>query len=235
MKLNKVYVPFRVPREELRQFMDDAAELGIKGLSVTIPHKEDDRQELTQADGAVRGIGAANTRVFEETAQIGYNTDYRAAMDSLEADHPGGRSAASSLNGKTALVLGAGGVSKAIVFGLLRRDAEVVIASRTFDRHAASGQTVQCPPVQWAERHTVEAEHVINATPIGMHPNVDESAKCFFFFCLFLVPLRIADSSTFGCMPMGVALMSSSASTLLRSYHWTGRALNRSARCRERS
>ena len=69
--LNKVYVPFRVPRDDLRSFLDDAPELGIKGLSVTIPHKEDVVRYLTQGDGAVRGIGAANTVVFDEATGRG--------------------------------------------------------------------------------------------------------------------------------------------------------------------
>ena len=58
--------------------------MGIKGLSVTIPHKEEIVKRLTEADGAVRSIGAANTVVFQGDARLGYNTDYRAAMSSLE-------------------------------------------------------------------------------------------------------------------------------------------------------
>ncbi len=65
LKLNKVYVPFRVPREDLAQFIEDAPAWGIKGLSVTIPHKEEVVKLLTEADGTVRGIGAANTVVFQ--------------------------------------------------------------------------------------------------------------------------------------------------------------------------
>ena len=84
LKLNKVYLPFRVPREDLSQFIDDAAALGIRGLSVTLPHKEDVVKKLTEADGAVRGIGVANTVIFQGDARLGYNTDYRAAMSSLE-------------------------------------------------------------------------------------------------------------------------------------------------------
>ena len=91
LKLNKVYLPFRVPREDLSQFMDDAAALGIRGLSVTIPHKGEIVKKLTEADGAVRGIGVANTVVFQGGARLGYNTDYRAAMGSLEESLEVGR------------------------------------------------------------------------------------------------------------------------------------------------
>ncbi len=84
LKLNKVYVPFRVPREDLAQFIEDAPAWGIQGLSVTIPHKEEIVKMLTEADGTVQGIGAANTVVFHGDDRSGYNTDYRAAMSSLE-------------------------------------------------------------------------------------------------------------------------------------------------------
>ncbi len=83
--LNKVYVPFRVPREDLDTFLEGCREMGVKGLSVTIPHKEAVIRRLSKVDGAVRGIGACNTVVFDEGEAHGYNTDYRAAMDSLDA------------------------------------------------------------------------------------------------------------------------------------------------------
>ena len=71
-KLNKVYIPIRVPREDLARFIDDAGRLDIRGLSVTIPHKEEVVKKLTEADGAVRGIGAAKHRHFrrEKTARL---------------------------------------------------------------------------------------------------------------------------------------------------------------------
>ena len=69
LNLNKLYVPFRVPREDLETFMEGCREMGVAGLSVTIPHKESIIRRLSQVDGAVRGIGAANTVVFEERRQ----------------------------------------------------------------------------------------------------------------------------------------------------------------------
>ena len=61
LEMNKVYVPFRVPREDLETFMQGCREMGVAGLSVTIPHKEAVIRRLSAVDGAVRGIGAANT------------------------------------------------------------------------------------------------------------------------------------------------------------------------------
>ncbi len=91
LKMNKVYVPFRVPREDLPGFVDVAREFGLRGLSVTIPHKEAVLRKVTQFEAAVKGMGAANTIVFQDQENVGSNTDYRAAMDSLELGAWGGQ------------------------------------------------------------------------------------------------------------------------------------------------
>jgi 3-dehydroquinate dehydratase/shikimate dehydrogenase len=174
LKQNKVYVPFRVPREDLDEFLFDCRELGVKGLSVTIPHKEAVLRHMGRSDVSAKGIGAANTIVFEPDQAIGYNTDFKAAMDSFDAvakpdagEQP--------LAGKTALVLGAGGVAKAVAFGLVQREADVVIASRTLLRAEELAERIGCRAIDWAERHTVKPEVLVNCTPVGMHPNVDET------------------------------------------------------------
>ncbi len=175
IKRNKVYLPFRVPREDLGRFLDDASELGIKGLSVTIPHKETVLQKLTQVDGAVRGIGAANTIVFDGKETHGYNTDYRAAMSSIEEAIGYTGEGTHPLSGKTALVLGAGGVGKAVAYGLGRRGAHVVLSDGMADRARDLGERLECRAADWASRHSVSADVLVNCTPVGMHPNVDES------------------------------------------------------------
>jgi 3-dehydroquinate dehydratase/shikimate dehydrogenase len=172
--LNKVDVPFRVPLENLDEFLVDCRQLNIRGLSVLAPHMSEIIPKLSKVDGAVRGIGAANTVIFDGDDIIGYNTDYRAAMDCLDT-LVGARPDSSPLSGRKAIVLGAGTVAKAIAFGLRRRKAEVVIANRTPERAEKLAQRFQCQAVPWEERHSVMPHVVVNATPIGMHPNVDES------------------------------------------------------------
>jgi 3-dehydroquinate dehydratase/shikimate dehydrogenase len=173
--LNKVYVPFRVPRENLEEFLQDAREFGLRGLSVTIPHKEIVLKHLSRVDSAVNGVGAANTIVFEGSANIGYNTDYRAAMDSIElALRQRGRSW-DDLKGAKALILGAGGAAMAIGYGLVRRGLEVIVASRTAANAERLAQRLHCKMVPWEQRLTIEADIVVNCTPVGMHPEVDES------------------------------------------------------------
>lgn len=174
LKMNKVYIPFRVPREELSTFMNDCRELGIKGISVTIPHKEEILQLVGKYDEASQEIGAANTVVWREDGLVAYNTDFRAAMASIDKafQSPEGES---TLSGKTALVLGAGGVSKAIVYGLKKRGASVVISSRTNERADDLAQVAKCRSIGWGARHTVKPDLLVNGTPVGMHPNVNES------------------------------------------------------------
>lgn len=174
LKMNKVYIPFRVPREELSTFMNDCRELGIKGISVTIPHKEEILQLVGKYDEASQEIGAANTVVWREDGLVAYNTDFRAAMASIDKafQTPEGES---TLTGKTALVLGAGGVSKAIVYGLKKRGANVVISSRTNERADDLAQVAKCRSIGWGARHTVKPDLLVNGTPVGMHPNVNET------------------------------------------------------------
>ncbi|MHB8901789.1 MAG: type I 3-dehydroquinate dehydratase [Thermoguttaceae bacterium] len=171
-KLNKVYLPIRVPGEHLAQFFDDAAELGIKGLSVTIPHKEAVLGLLTERDAGVEGIGATNTVVFDGPRRCGFNTDYQAAMDSLELAM-GAAGKERPFEGKTALVLGSGGVGKAIAFGLVLRGAQVILTDGEHQRATQLAQRLKCHSTQWDARHGVMADILVNCTPIGMHPNVD--------------------------------------------------------------
>jgi len=172
--MNRVYVPFRVPKEDLEAFLDDAMELGVKGLSVTIPHKEAVISKLSKIDGAAKAIGAVNTIIYREGELVGYNTDYRAAMDGIDTVlGASGRKA--PLAKKVALLLGAGGVAKAICFGLKRRGADVVIANRTFERAEDLAAQMQCRAIEWDRRHSVAPTLLVNCTPVGMHPNVNES------------------------------------------------------------
>ena len=142
--LNKVMVPFLVPNGELPAFFNELLWLDIKGCSVTIPHKEAIVPLLQQKEGAVERTGSCNTVVFQDDGKrVGYNTDYRAAMDSLEAAM-GGRTSEdepSPLFEKQVLILGAGGVARAIAFGLdaSRRDRDDHQSPRRPRRPAGRG------------------------------------------------------------------------------------------------
>lgn len=173
--MNKVYIPIRVPREDLAAFLDEAAEWGIRGLSVTIPHKEAVIEKLTQVDAAVQGIGATNTIVFEGKERRGYNTDFSAAISSLESAMGAKPDQPSPLKDKTVLILGSGGVGRAIAYGVTQRGAKVVLSDGDPQRAAQLAGHFRGHSIAWTLRHTVAADVLINGTPIGMHPNVDDT------------------------------------------------------------
>jgi 3-dehydroquinate dehydratase/shikimate dehydrogenase len=173
--IDAVYVPFRVPMDTLGQFCEDMPRLGLRGLSVTIPHKEAIAKFLTKVDPAVKGIGAVNTVLFRDNEVLGYNTDYKAAMDSLESAFGAIGGTPSPLKDKRVLVLGAGGVARAVMYGLERRGAKSTIAGRTRARAQFLADQFSGRAVDWQARHNAEVDIIVNCTPIGMHPNVDET------------------------------------------------------------
>lgn len=172
--MKRVYVPFRIPEADLGRWLQHCRVLGIKGLSVTIPHKEAVIAKCNKVESVVRGIGAVNTMIFDDDGSVrGYNTDYRAAMDSLFRVMGLDVHAEKPLKDIKALVLGAGGVSKAIAYGLAQRGAVVVIASRTKGRAAALAEAVGGKVIEWDLRHHFQPDVLINGTPVGMHPKMD--------------------------------------------------------------
>ncbi len=177
--MNCVYLPFRIPKEELSTFVDEASDsIGLKGLSVTIPHKMEIIKKLTQLDPAVESIGACNTVVFDGLNRYGYNTDYLAALLSIEtavAGRPLQRDEESPLKGMSALVLGAGGAGKALAYGLHERGARVIIADRKVEEGERVARWLGCEFCPWDEREGYVVQILANCTPIGMFPNVDES------------------------------------------------------------
>lgn len=177
LKMDRVYIPLQIPAGQLRPSFDALKWVNIKGLSVTIPHKEAVIPLLKAADGAVERIGACNTVVIQpDGAWNGYNTDYHAAMEALE-DALGGRGEndVSPLTDKQVIVLGAGGVSRTIASGLSRRGAAVTIANRDEERAARVAADVGCRYISWTQRAGTPCDIVINGTPVGMYPNMDDT------------------------------------------------------------
>ncbi|QDS87051.1 Shikimate dehydrogenase [Rosistilla ulvae] len=174
-QLNNRYLPFRVPHEDLDFFMENCQRMGIKGLSVTIPHKEEVMEYLTEIEASAHEIGAVNTIVFDGDKRRGFNTDYRAAMDCLMESVEHDASSDEPLRGKTALLLGAGGVCRAIAWGLRQRGADIIVTGRSPARAEALAASVGGNAIAWEHRHDPEADILINGTPLGMYPNLDQS------------------------------------------------------------
>jgi shikimate dehydrogenase len=161
LELNKVYVAFHATNAE--KALAGCRALGVRGLSVTIPHKEAVLAHIDSIDPVAEKIGAVNTLVFDEEKEIhGLNTDWlganRAMAEKLD------------LPGKKILLLGAGGSAKAIGFGLLEAGAGVILASRTESKVKALAETLGCDWIHLADIAAVQADGLINATSVGMKP-----------------------------------------------------------------
>jgi 3-dehydroquinate dehydratase/shikimate dehydrogenase len=173
--IDAVYLPFRVPAEQIGEFLSGAGRWPLSGLSVTIPHKEAVLPFATVKDDLVAAIGAANTLAFKAGGVSASNTDATAAVESLEAAIREQDEASDGFAVRTAIVLGAGGAARAVAFALRRRGIDVTVASRTLERSKRIAAEVGCKAVDWAARYRLPYDCLVNATPVGMHPNVDET------------------------------------------------------------
>ena len=174
--INALYLPFRVPRGELAPFLKGFQEVPVQGYSVTIPHKEAAAKWAQERDESVETMGAANTLVAAAAGLRAANTDDLAALDSLRAHLPlGPDNQPPPLSSRFVLLLGAGGVARAIAHALHKEKVPLVLANRTADRAQKLAEDVGCKFVEWSARHNVVCDTVINCTSVGMHPNLDES------------------------------------------------------------
>ncbi|MGL6193701.1 MAG: shikimate dehydrogenase family protein, partial [Thermoguttaceae bacterium] len=172
----KVYLPIRLLASDVHDFVAQAPSIDIRGISVTIPHKVSVMDELTQFEPAVEEIGACNTVLFDQDERNGYNTDYVAAILSIEIAMGGtGIATESPIIGKRALVLGAGGAGKAVAYGLKQRAAKVTIADFDDARAQKLSEQIGCDYVDWDMRHGVQPDILANCTPVGMHPKVNDT------------------------------------------------------------
>ena len=173
--LDMLYLPFRVPKEYLAEFIEICPEMGVSGLSVTIPHKEKCLKCINVLDDNVAGIRAANTIVFRDINAYGYNTDCTAAMTSLRKTIEIKFPEEDVFKDRKFLILGAGGVARAIAFGLVRREADVHICARDYRKSDTLARSLDCKSLDWAARANFETSVLVNCTPVGMHPNMDET------------------------------------------------------------
>jgi shikimate dehydrogenase len=166
---NRIYLPF--PVEDVQAALAGLKALDIKGVSVTIPHKQAVIPYLDRIDPVAAKIGAVNTiDVRTEDGRrllCGSNTDWLGANRALE-NHL-------RLSGTRAVLIGAGGSARAIGFGLQEAGAEVLLCSRSEAKGRALAAELGCPWFPLAELASLRGEVLINATPVGMAPMVDAS------------------------------------------------------------
>jgi shikimate dehydrogenase len=156
-----------VPPEGFAEFVLHLSTHGFVGANVTIPHKER-ALALSEPDARARAVGAANTLWYQGEKLCSTNTDIEGFVGNLDASAPGWDAATD------ALVLGAGGASRAVVFGLLERGiARVHLANRTMERARALadqfGANVHPVAGDAIDDLLPRAKLLVNATSLGMH------------------------------------------------------------------
>lgn len=178
LNLDFVYVAFRVKKNALRKAILGAISLDVHGLNVTMPHKNAVMKYLDKIDPTARLIGAVNTILNDEGRLIGYNTDGAGALRALKENGVG-------LEGKKLLLLGAGGAGKAIAFYVAQEVEKLKILNRTTPMAKELAQLLRKEFDKKIDGNSLSAEIVkdeledadilINATSVGMHPDVNRS------------------------------------------------------------
>ena len=157
------YVARDVPPDALGEHVSQLVREGYKGWKITLPHKEQMHALCDVLDASAQAIGAVNTvRVLEDGRLQGFNTDAGGWWDSIAPSLPA--------KPRTALVLGAGGAARAIMFALQQQGITTYICNRTHDRAAQLAAQFSATPVSWerAEELLPEMDLLVNTTSLGM-------------------------------------------------------------------
>ncbi|WP_435097763.1 shikimate dehydrogenase [Halarchaeum sp. P4] len=166
LDLNARYVTFEPDAADGAAAVEAAETLGVDGLNVTIPFKED-VLDAVEPDDLARRVGAVNTVDFSGEVPTGHNTDVAGVQRSFEHfDVP--------LAGADAVVVGAGGAARAAAVALVTDGAEVAIANRTVERAEALADDVGADAhgLDALEDLVSEADVLVNATSVGMEEDV---------------------------------------------------------------
>ena len=160
-KVDAVYLPFLV--HQLRDFLSAIPDFGIRGFSVTLPHKQTILKHLKECEPLAADIGAVNTVVVRRDGSLyGCNTDYVGVLRALEKKL--------RIKGSRVLIFGAGGSARAAAFALARAGAVVGVCAR---RQKAAKQLARAVGGEVIPRRALRTEFfhaIVNSTPVGMYP-----------------------------------------------------------------
>jgi shikimate dehydrogenase len=164
--IDALYLAFDVPPRRLGDAIAGIRALGFRQLSVSIPHKTAILELVDAVDATAARIGAANTVVCDGDRLVASNTDWIGAVRALEAE--------CRLDGARAVVLGAGGTARAVVFGLLERGAAVTVLNRSVARAESLARELGAGSAGPLESlASVPHDVLVNTTSVGL--NGDES------------------------------------------------------------
>ena len=165
MKIAAKYLPFCI--QDIGSAVRGMKGIGISGVSVTVPFKVAVMEHLDEADDDARKIGAVNTIVNDNGRLKGFNTDWIGLVQAI--------SEVTDIKGKVFAILGAGGTARAALFGVEREGGIPVIVNRNVARGENLAKEWGCSFYPLSELGRVRADCLINTTPVGMIPNIDES------------------------------------------------------------
>jgi 3-dehydroquinate dehydratase/shikimate dehydrogenase len=160
--LNAVFIPFEVEDLEsfITRFLPESG-LNIRGLSVTIPHKQAIMKYLDKIDETARKIGAVNTVKIVDGKLHGYNTDAPGFISPL-------KKALGKLSGKRAAILGAGGAARAVIYALQQEGVKVTVFARDTAKAKPLAEEFKVDLKNLQSAEFTGFDIVINATPLGM-------------------------------------------------------------------
>ncbi len=161
-KRDAVYLPFLV--HDLKDFLRAIPEFGVRGFSVTIPHKQTILRHIAECDPLAAEIGAVNTVVvWRDGSLYGCNTDYVGVLRALEKKM--------KLRGSRVLIYGAGGSARAAAFALAKAGAQLFVCARREEGAKELAQAACGEAIPQKALRTENFDAILNATPVGMHPH----------------------------------------------------------------
>jgi len=177
--LDYVYLPFPIAPENLETAIAGFASIGVVGFSITIPHKQAILPLLSEISPVAQAIGAVNTVTRQGDKWVGTNTDVEGFIAPLQTTYH------QDWSQQKAVILGNGGAARAVVAGCIQLGlAEIHVVGRNLQKLQAFRQSWQNSPFadkfqvhEWPELPNLlhQANLLVNTTPIGMYPHVEES------------------------------------------------------------
>ncbi|MFW9873810.1 MAG: shikimate dehydrogenase [Candidatus Thorarchaeota archaeon] len=238
LNLNYIYLAFNIHPKNLKFAVKGFRTFNIKGINVTIPFKQKIIGYLDEIEPLAQKIGAINAIKNDNGYLIGKNIDGEGAMKAIS-------DAGYSISGKDILLLGAGGAGRALAFIIAKDANRIVIANRTEKKAIKLANDIKKyyninvkgknNSLDVLKAESKKADILINTTPIGMHPNIEESPIPSKFlhdglivFDIVYNPLEtklMKEAAEIGCKVLGGLDMLVNQGVLAFEW-WTGKTPN---------
>ena len=177
--IDYIYIAFNVFPKDLPNAINGFRSLNIKGASVTIPHKISVMKYLDKIEPMAKNIGAINTIKNENGILIGRNTDGEGFLKSI-------KESGYNLKNKKIVLFGAGGAARACAFYLAKEVGEITIINRSNNRsndliskleanYEISIKSINLSKSEDIRKEIEDSDMLVNTTPVGMYPNINES------------------------------------------------------------